>query len=474
MIDKLEGSLIGKRIIGYMPTYGIYSEWHYYGMANDMPDTGIPMQHAFSQYLKDKYKTDKALQTAWKDKTVTLDNARIPSAEARLARKNGEIFKNGTDCRVLDFDDCMALSVNRCQDFFNARAKSSAGRPVLVGNYSGYFFGMQYPAVGWQTRTPEMLNSKSMDFQVSPIPYALRKSGDSAMPRGVFDSYPFHGKVPIMEADTRTHLSVSSAGASSTCMKDTIGQLTREFCNAFTHGAAIWYYDFNLGWYDHPEYLNLFTKLLDIWKRDDIDVTRVSEVAVVCDFDSVPYHTSESNMNGNFFTYCLISRNTNELNFIGAPNDTILMEDLISDQAPKYKFYLFLNLVHITSEKEAAVRRLLSRGAKALFLCSPDLKGKLPTGAIFSSTPFVKRDELRTLASSAGVHIYCDDPDSLVFASRGFVGVHRKSAGTVTLELPRKAKSIQRVLPENSQMPPGNRIVFQHQEFDTDLFKVTY
>ena len=47
---------------------GIYGEWHYWGFIDPDPDpdTGPAMTRYFRQWLRTKYKTDKALQMAWK------------------------------------------------------------------------------------------------------------------------------------------------------------------------------------------------------------------------------------------------------------------------------------------------------------------------------------------------------------------------------------------------------------------------
>lgn len=43
----------GKRMVGFRPSYGIYTEWHCYGMY-DAPDTGLRMQEKFRAYEKAK------------------------------------------------------------------------------------------------------------------------------------------------------------------------------------------------------------------------------------------------------------------------------------------------------------------------------------------------------------------------------------------------------------------------------------
>lgn len=469
-IAQIEKSPVGKRVVAYMPTYGVYAEWHYYGMENEMPDTSIPMLHWFRKYLKEKYQTDSALQKAWHDNSLTLQDAPRPVREQRLIHKDGQPYTANMDCRVPDFDSSIGLAINHCQEYFNTCVRHTAKRKVLVGNYSGYFFGMSYPAFGWHTGTPEIMNSDKMDFQVSPFPYGWRYSGQSGMPRSVWESYALHQKVAIMEADTRTHQSGPIAGKTSNCTADSIAQINREFCNAFTRGGTLWYYDFNRAWFDYPEYFQAFQKLLKMWNSEASDVTRVSEIAVVCDFSSVPYHTAA--VSPNTYAASLTSNPTNELNFIGAPYDAILMEDLIDGKAPKYKFYVVLNLVHNTPEKEASIRKLLVQGAKFLFIYHPEWIGVPPDGVTYAENYKIPRTQLRSMAEQAGVHFYCDDLNTMVFACRGFVGAHRKEPGTITLKLRQPCKSIQQVLPTEKQMQGGEKIEYAHPEYGTVLFRI--
>lgn len=467
-VEQIEKSPIGKRVIAYMPTYGVYSEWHYYGMAQDMPDTSEPMLKFFRNYLKDKYHTDSALQKAWKDDSVTLADAPRPTREQRLIHKNGQPYTAKDDCRVPDFDYSIGLAVNNCQEYFNNCVRIAAKRKVLVGNYSGYFFGMAYPAFGWHTGTPKIMNSNNMDFQMSPFPYGWRYSGQSGMPRAVWESYAFHNKVPVMEADTRTHQSGPIAGKTSTCLADSLGQINREFCNAFTRGGTLWYYDSDRAWFDFPEYDNEFKKILKIWNDGTPDVTRVSEAAVVCDFTSVPFHTAS--VNPNTYASALISHPANEMNFVGAPYDAILMEDIIDGKAPKYKFYMILNMVYNTPEKEAAVKKLLASGAKVLFIYTPEWLGSAPAGAEYAKSYKIHRSQLREMMKKAGVHFYCDDPDTMVFACKGFVGAHRKKAGKITLNLRNPGKNIKQVIPVEKKVDAGGKIEYDHPEYGTVLF----
>lgn len=476
IIKALEKSPYGKRIIGYQLNYGVYSEWHYYGMEKLMPDVSAPMQKAFTRYLKKKYSSDKALQAAWKDQSVSLATAVIPDAQRRLKQKsNTPIITAGSDERCQDFYDCMAYAVNDCQNFFNSTVRKACNRKVIIGNYSGYFFSMPYPAIAYQTRTPEMLKTGNVDYQVSPFSYFLwhRGSGGSGLIRSPFEAYPFHNKVAVLEADNRTHQATTRSGNTCKNAADSLGQISREFCNALTKGATLWYYDFNIFWYDYPEYHEFFPKLLKIWKEGN-DATRVSEVAGVCDYDSIRYHTSP--VSPNRFTDKITGDVCHEMFYSGAPFDSILLEDIGNKGVPEYKVYVFFNLVNLTPEKLKKVETLIQKGKTLVFICAPELEKKFAgkPNVIFTKNKVLGRRNLLALNKKNGVHLYVEDPNSVLFASRGLVGIHRAKAGPAKIKLPKKAAKIEQLLPVRKNFPASDTITYQHGTSETSLFRIQY
>ena len=372
IVRRLEQSPAAKRIVAYMPFYGIYSEWHYYGMPKDLPDTGSAMTAAFREFLHKKYGSDEALRRAWLRKDVSLATAQVPVRE-RLNPAMPDLRDPAADRCTLDYLECHAAVINDCQAYFNRTVRNAADGRVLTGNYSGYFFGMGYPAEGWQTHTPEMLRSGDVDFQAAPYSYRFRSTGDCGLPRNVFETYALNGKFSILESDARTHLSGDPNDGHSHSLADSVGQLTRDFCNAATRGSGLWYYDFTAGWYDRPEYLSLFSGLLKIMLEKP-DTTRRSEVAFVCDFDSVPYHTRS--VNPNEFSQRLTSFTARELFYSGVPFDTVLWQDL---QKTDHKIYIFANSFHLTPEKQAMIDQLRAQGKTLIFLYAA---GALPDSGV--------------------------------------------------------------------------------------------
>ena len=54
LVRHLESTPYAKRIFAYRPDFGVYHEWHYYGMAECMPDVGKAMSAAYGKPIPSK------------------------------------------------------------------------------------------------------------------------------------------------------------------------------------------------------------------------------------------------------------------------------------------------------------------------------------------------------------------------------------------------------------------------------------
>jgi len=375
LIRDLEASPYGKRILGYQFNYGVYSEWHTFGMWSDLPDTGVAMTHAYRRFLKAKYGTDAALRKAWGDPAATIEGALPPAKEKRLRRGCFSLRDPATEREVLDFDECQANEVNAAQLHFARIAGEETHGRKIVGFYSGYFFGNGFPVSAWQPKTPEVLQSELVGYQASPYVYSQRRMGLTSLPRAVIDSYPLQGKMSIFESDTRPHflrndpLQARTTHTAST--EEDVAALSRDFAQAITHGAGFWLYDFSLNnWFARPEFLPMLRQFARI-ANSGADCRRVSEVAFICDFGSVPL--AHSAAEGNPLPSQLAGGNAVELCYAGAPFDMILTEDLLAGRAPEYKLYIFSNLVRSTPELEKLAAGLRAKGKTILWIYAPGL-----------------------------------------------------------------------------------------------------
>lgn len=371
-IQQLEASHIGRRVFAYQPNYGVYTEWHYFGMDRDMPDCGSAMTRRFRLQLREKYGSDEALQHSWADPSVTLDTATVPGVKERLTRPTLGLRSptEPADRRVLDYLECQQKVWFECLEHFDRLAKQACGSRALVGNYVGYFFGMPFPAEGWHSELERILSDSFSDYLVAPAVYRsdFRRLGGPGAMRTLSESYRLHGKLNILEADTRTHLTDVPNHRYSTTQKDTLALLARDLCAALVSGSAFWRFDFNLGWYDEPEMFDLIGKGIRIAELQ-ADATSVGEVAVVGDFDSVPYHTYSDGYSK--LSEALTNTLLRELSYCGAPFDLLSLGDLALPNVRDYKAYVFLNPIFLNAEKRRLIADLKSRGKTILWLYAP-------------------------------------------------------------------------------------------------------
>ena len=415
LVKYLESTPYAKRIFAYRPDFGVYHEWHYYGMAECMPDVGKAMATAFGRP--------------------------IPSKKERLRTSAGMMRDPVKDRAALEFARFMGREVRDCLLEFDKTVKDACGGRALVGNYYGYFFGMPFRAEGWHLETDAVLDSPYVDFLCSPYDYAAaaRGGGNLEYARCLLEGFRRRNKLAVLEADTRTtlHKNVGDNLHAKT-RSDDIALLARDFAGSLCWGCGFWYYDFGYGWYDAPEFTELFKKIYPI-RREIKDCRSVAEVLIVGDFESVLYTNADSAL----FCHERTSGLVYALGHTGVPFDSASVADVASGKLKDYKVYIFCNLHHMTPGKERLVANLRAKGNTVLLPEKP-----------------MTTTELRALFAKEGIHIWNDDADSAVYASASCVALHCATGGEKAIRLPRRAK-VTMLYPERRAISDDtDRIVF--------------
>ena len=114
---------------------GVYGEWGFFGMLNNMPDVSKPMQAKFREFLKEKYGTDAALQKAWQDDSATLETALVPTVEERKGFDR-YLHDPVKERKQIDFIQCMGKAR---QDLLLMWAKTV--KEELPGRLCGAYYG---------------------------------------------------------------------------------------------------------------------------------------------------------------------------------------------------------------------------------------------------------------------------------------------------------------------------------------------
>jgi len=177
----------GKRIVAVRPSWGIYKEWHAYGMYHG-PDCGPAMTAAFRRCRNGRYA---------KENVPTLDERTL---------KEPFFFDPAVHQKLVDYYACLA---NETADFMigTAKAVKRALPGRLVGAYYGYVLAV-HPPEGATVLTDKVLASGAIDFMSNPAMYtaASRRAGGSYYLRSIPETFHRYGKLMMIEDDMRHYL----------------------------------------------------------------------------------------------------------------------------------------------------------------------------------------------------------------------------------------------------------------------------
>ena len=365
VVAFVESIPVGKHVFSYRVDYGIYREWHYYGMRSGLPGCCTAMRNAFRRHLAEQYLTDETLQASWGDASVTLATAEIPSKEARLdSIAGGETLRDPVKNRaVVDFLHTMQFEMRDLVIACDRAVKEACGYRKLCGNYHGYLFGMEYPVEAWHLENEAVLASGVVDWQVSPNLYSNREVDDAEFGRSPIESYTLRGKLAIQEHDSRTYLAVEETyHRHVTTPAQSVTTLARDFAQTLCRNAGCWYMDFARDWYNDPEIFAFFRKLEPIRALATHNAP-VSRVAIVADLESLYYHKISTRGIDLIF-----DSNAQELTHTATPFDVLLFSDLENPAVRDYQVYIFPDLFYVTPAKAAVIERLRAAGKNLVWL----------------------------------------------------------------------------------------------------------
>jgi len=242
----------------------------------------------------------------------------------------------------------------------------------------------------------KVLASPHVDFLSSPYDYAWRSVGGEGAFMSLTSTIHRHGKVYLLEDDSRTYLHPDERYGKVDTALDSVAVLQRNFCNYLTGNAGFWWMEQgrDFSWFDDPLILDCQGKINGIAQRSlGRDRSPSGEIAVVFDEESLFHHTYRKDL-----MYPLIYKfKLFGLPRLGAPVRFYHFDDLADDDFPKHKLYIFLDLFYVTPERIEQVHRCLRRdGAMALWFY----------GAGLQSPKGISTDTMEQLT---GIHFGMDD-----------------------------------------------------------------
>lgn len=393
------------RVIAYQIAAGSAGEWieSWSSMLTVTPDYSEPMRRAFRAWLRRRYADDRAaLAAAWGDASASFDAAEVPPARRQMATTRG-LFRDPVRERdVVDFYACLADTAADDLLEFCATVKAETGGDKLTGAFFGYLmeiaWNVDFFAGG--TQDPEalasgelsayqrsghlglrkVLQSPHIDFIVSPSSYGFRGIGGDGLPMQPTESLRHHGKLYLMEEDTRMHNNFDPpvpaaadrpafVGGRMHPPTTTLAVYRRHVAQILTHGLGVtWMHDRDMD--DFVENREPFWRLLARSERLGawalgLERAPAADVAVLLDAESFYYESLKNAIDlPGIFQQKLIS-----LNRFGAPHDVYLLDDLLEDRLPEYALYVFLNPWRLDDRRRASLARIVRRrGKTALWL----------------------------------------------------------------------------------------------------------
>jgi hypothetical protein len=348
-------------------------------------DYSEPMRRHFRSWLRRHYASDlAAFRAAWNDPQISFDAAEVPSAEQQLHTRLYTFRDPARERNVIDYYRCVAeLSSDLLIDFC-CTVKEATGGKKLAGAFYGYlmelawnggFFGERaesdystYQRSG-HLGLRRVLESPYVDFLVSPYSYGYRGLGGDAPAMQPTESARLHGKLCIIEDDTRTHISPDPSYGHVNSLSESVTILRRNFAQVVTHGQGMWWLFGSINPVKEPAFAPLLESFHQLGGFIlQTDRTPSAEIALLVDDESFFYETDRNNLD----VPLVFEQRLWGLPRTGAPFDVFLLQDFIAGRLRPYKLYIFPNSFQLdTTRRDALNRELRKDGRVALWIYAP-------------------------------------------------------------------------------------------------------
>lgn len=370
VVYYLERSRFAPYIVGYLPAGGECSEWYWWGVTKGMSDYSKINTNAFRKYLKKQYSSVAALREAWKNDTVSFENAEVPPEPLRKKSEDGFFRKIEHSRQVYDYRKFMTEATVNAVLAMNRAVRKNQVSGKLCGAFYGYSMTTvrQLDNLGF-CGLKQVLDDPGVDFLCAPTSYDRRggKPGEYVM--NYLGSLRLRKKIYYDEADMRTYLYQGPFwGCCAATEKETLEVHWRTFGQMLTKGTNVWWFLLTGNASFHTN--NIMNDIAKMTKLENelMDVSKkpVAEVAVFCDEESFN-HVNSSHRLCEFVTTA-----KEMISYAGMPHDTFLLSDIGHKDMKDYKLYIFLNAYTVSDKlRETIHLKLAKNKATALWVYAP-------------------------------------------------------------------------------------------------------
>lgn len=379
----------GNALIGIQVAYGVYGEWHQWGIINYEADFSRPMADHFRRWLKEKYHRIEELRTAWGDPAISFEAVSVPNTEERTVTTES-IFRHPVHGRkVVDYYECQHELVAGNIIHFCKVVKESWPRPIITGTFYGYFFSVFHrQAAAGHLALHKVLRSKYVDYLSGPQAYYPENgyhAGEPYRSRSLLHSIFLHGKLWLDEYDQQPRRSWPYLGEKDNrevyekTLTENVSMIRRNMLFPLLKGQGLWLYDFGLGgmqlnpendkniqagsggYWDNPVYMENIGKvkaLADQFLHQEY--TTAADVLAVYDTESIMYLPSTVD-NKCPVTHQMVDWTTLALYYSGALFDPIHLDDLDKVDISRYKAVVFFNVFVLSDADRELINTKIAR-----------------------------------------------------------------------------------------------------------------
>lgn len=384
MVEHMKEQPYWNRVVGAVLCGYKTHEWLWYSSGEISTDYSVAGQASWKKWVAEKYETDAALQEAWNDKSVTLENVYVPTFEERVGDTYESLLNPYTQQDVIDYlrwkGEIMADNLIE----FAANAREWMGEDSIIGAYYGYALNRSYyysATNSMQTCIDKVLEDENIDFFATPALYEERYDGEICGSMAMLDSVLAHGKAVMLEDDLRlcTFVSLSTnfytrdqVGPTYN-VSDSLSQLERNFALELTANIGNWYLNINKTNFDLKQFSDLMETM---YNESVLNLAREKDCAgdVCFIIDETIYHYMAYDKEANYeILYWLLFEQRYELGRIGVTADSYYMSDLekglVSDE---HKVYIMFSPIEMDAERREAVEKYLKKDDKVIvwqYLC---------------------------------------------------------------------------------------------------------
>jgi hypothetical protein len=435
-VHHFETSRFADHIIGYNPIRNA-NEWFGYDMSKQIrPQTGMgkfadysqPMVEHFRRWLRDRYAGDEAaLQSAWKDDTVTFETAEVPSPERRVrSGHEGTFLTDGPHgAHVPDWYRCYNQSntrdaINTCRSI--KEALRELGREKLVGLMHGYceIRDNGVPQEFGHFNGHELIESEWADFHHGPHSYHNRQPGLGVhLAKYPVDALAARGKLYIDQFDFQTHHFPKHSPRPPVTPEQSINRMKRGLGFTLQHNVSFYFHEGGPGSYDaasafapaewsrlhfdDPIYTDAIRRVKAVADENQtLGSVSAAEVAII--HAPTGYHHVNPFVSTAVTSFCTSGVRSFAMPAAGTPFDEYFLEDFAAIKR-SYKLYLFPAAFDVTPEQREAIHaQLAAEGATAVWTYAP---GRYADGRLAPDGPS-KLTGFRLAELAGPMHAQCE------------------------------------------------------------------